>query len=239
SEDERQRAEALYRVGICHYNMNNFDKAFVSLRKVTNDYPWTVYANEAFYYIGQCHVKLGRWAKAIEALKMVGTSVPTNVKGGTFSEAGQRLYVKIFDKDLVVLMASEEKLKLTLNTKSGDKEEIVAEPLGRSGAYYIGSIMTILGNPAPGDGKLQIIGGDVATVSYTDKNTKSGKRNQKIATTVRMVSSAVAGFTDGAYREYTKGVFGDSACFMRVKDLDRDLTDKKDNVTVKVCTQYK
>jgi len=239
SEDEDQRAEALYEIGICYYNVNNFDKAFMALRKVTNEFPWSVYANEAFYYIGQCHFKLGRWAKAVEALEKVGTSVPTNAKGEVSAEAGQRLFVKIYDKDLVILTATGEKPKARLVTKSGDKEEIALELLGRSGEYYIGSIPTAPGEPKPGDGALELIGGDTVAVEYVDANTESGKRNEKRLSTIRMVSTASVGFTDGAYREYTQGVFGDGDAFIRVKDLDRDVSGNQDPITVRVYTQYK
>lgn len=239
SEDADQRAQALYQVGICYYNLNNFDKAFMALRKVTNEFPWSVYANEAFYYIGQCHFKLGRWAKAVDALEKVGTSVPSNAKGDVLAEAGQRLFVKIFDKDLVVLTTTGEKPEARLATKSGDKEKVALETLGRSGEYYIGALPTVPGDPKPGDGVLQVIGGDSVAVDYVDANTESGKRNEKRLATIRMVSTASIGFTDGAYREYTRGVFGDGDAFIRVKDLDRDVSANKDAVTVKVYTQYK
>jgi len=54
-----------------------------------------------------------------------------------------------------------------------------------------------------------------------------------------MVSTASVGFTDGAYREYTKGVFADQDCFIRVRDLDRDITAGKDTIQVKVYAEYK
>jgi len=239
SEDQDQQAEGIYQAGICHYNLNDFEKAFMSLRKVTNEFPWSVYANEAYYYIGQCHFKLGRWAKAVEALEKVGTSVPPSTAGDAFGEAGQRLFVKVYDRDLVVLLSTKEKVKVQLATKSGDKEEIALEPQGRSGELYLGAIMTVPGEPKPGDRTLQIIGGDSVSVDYLDVNTESGKRNEKRLATVKMVSTASLGFTDGAYREYTKGIFGDQDAFIRLKDLDRDVSNERDTVTVKVYTQRK
>ena len=238
SDDQDQQAEGLYRLGVCYFQMSNYDKAFMALRKVTNQFPWSVYANESYYYIGQCHFKLNRWANAVEALEMVGTSVPLNAQGESLAEAGQRLFVKIHDKDLVVLLKSGEKLKVQVAAKSGDKEEVVCEPLGKSGEYFLGSIQTQLGTPVAGDGILQIIGGDVVTVDYNDENTEDNQRNVKRLATIRLVSSATLGFTDGAYKEYTKGVFGESEAFVRLKDLDRDVGDQRDEVTVRVCTQY-
>jgi len=240
SESEDEQAEGLYRLGICHFLMNNYDKAFMALRKVTNQFPWSVFANEAYYYIGQCHFKLNRWANAVEALEMVGTSVPLTAEGETVAEAGQRLFVKIHDKDLVVLLKSGEKLKVQISTKSGDQEELLCEPLGKSGEYFIGSIQTQPGQIKAGDGVLQIKGGDTALVTYVDANTEDqNQRNVKRLATVRMVSTASLGFTDGAYREYTKGVVGGAECFVRLKDLDQDVSDKPDTVIVRLLSQYK
>ena len=239
SGDDEEKANALYSTGICYYRLNEFDKAFMSLRQVTSDYPGSVYANEAYYYIGQCHFKLGRWAKAVEALRMVGTSVELDAKGQVLGEAGQRLFVKIHDKDLIVLAKLSRQLKVELAAASGDRENILLSPLGKDREYYIGSIETLAGKPVGGDGKLQIIGGDVVTAEYVDENTQAGERNRKVLARIQMVSTAVVGFTDGAFREYTQGVFGDSDCFLRVKDMDRDTTDRKDVVSVKIHTRYK
>ena len=239
SGEEEQRAEALYQVGICHYSMNDYDKAFGALRQVTNEYPGSVFANEAYYYMGQCHFKLGRWAKAVEALKMVGTSVSSEVTGQREAEAGQRLFVKVNDKDLVVLQTSKVGLKVEFTSEAGDKETVPMEPLGKTGDYFIGSVQTVPGEPVPGDKLLQISGLAKVAVRYLDENTEGGKREVPVVQQVTMVSTAAAGFTDGAYREYVQGVFGDGECFMRVKDLDRDTTIQKDQVQVKVWSQYK
>ena len=175
SEDPEERAEGLYQAGICKYQRGNFDGAFTDLRRVTTEYPWSVFANEAYYYIGQCHFKLGHWAKAIEAMELVGTSVPADTKGQACAEAGQRLYVKVADKNLVVLNTDKDKVKVRVSAKSGDAEEVVLAPFGKSGEYWLGSIQTELGEPVPGDGRLQIIGGDEVTVSYVNRYTSDGK----------------------------------------------------------------
>jgi len=239
SDDDNVQAESLYRTGICYYNMNKYDAAFMILRRVTNEYPWSVYANESFYYIGMCHFKLKHWTRAIEALEMVGTSVPLEDNSGMPAELGQRLFVKVYDKDLIVLLDSKDKIKVILDSATGDKEEIELDVLGKSGTYYLGSIQTLPGKAVPGDGILQCMGTDNIKVIYNDKNTETGERNQKILTSVGMVSSASIGFTDGAYREYTKGVFGDQEFFIRVKDLDKNVSDLQDTIKAKVFIEYK
>jgi TolA-binding protein len=239
SEDDGERAEALYRIGICHYEQNQYEQAFMVLRRVTTEYRWSVYANEAFYYIGLCHFKLNRWAKADEALRMVGTSVPPTLQEQAYAEAGQRLYVKVSDQDLSVLMRLGEAEDIVVEAASGDREAIELEPLGRRSRDFIGSLRTALGEATAADGVLQIKGGDTVEVLYLDRNTESGSRDEKRLYSLRMVSSAAVGFTDGAYREYAKGVFGDQMAFVRVKDLDGDTSDQADTLTVRVFSHYK
>ncbi len=239
SEDNDQKAEALYNKGICYFHLADYNKSFSNLRKVINEYPWSIYANESYYYIGMCHFKLKRWSRSIEALEMVGASVDNGDKKQILTESGHRLFVKIKDEDLVVMLEEKKNINVQVKTKSGDTEKIIMESLGKSGAYYIGSIITEPGKSKPNDGILQCIGGDTATVTYIDKNTEDGKQKQTVLNTVKFVSTATLGFTDGAYRDYTKGILADQAFFLRVKDLDKDRSNKKDTLTVNLYTEYK
>ncbi|MFW5682478.1 MAG: tetratricopeptide repeat protein [Phycisphaeraceae bacterium] len=239
SEDDDEKAQALYQLGICHYEQSNFDRAFMSLRQVTEEFPWSVYANEAYYYIGQCHFQLGRWAKAVEALELVGTSVPPSTEGEMKIETGQRLFVKVRDRDLVVLQKLGGDVDVVVESDHGDREKVRLAAMGDDGEHYIGSIESVLGAAEPGDGVLQVIGNDRVTVTYVDEKTRSGTANRRLVAENQLVSTAAIGFTDGAYREYTRGVFADSEAFLRVKDLDHDRSAQRDSVPVRVYTQYK
>ena len=169
-EDPEIQAEALYKIGICYFNSGEYNKAFLSLRQVTNKFPGSVHANEAYYYIGLCHFSLNRWTQAVDALERVGTSVNAQNKtpeakteaGLLLAEAGQRLFVKIQDEDLAVLITEDsgKVLKVRLTNENGDEETIELEGLGKEGATFIGSIATQPGIAAKNDGTLQIKGGD-------------------------------------------------------------------------------
>lgn len=237
TRDDQQEAEAIYQLGICHYKMDQFNEAFMAFRKVTNEFPFSVFANEAYYYIGQCHFKLDRWSKALEALEMVGTSVPPNQEGVTKSEAGQRLYTKVFDKDFPILAAQDVPIEVQVRAESGDVETIGLEKLGRSGEHYIGSLRTEPGNPQKGDGTLQYQSSEKVQVTYTDQNTEAGEVDQRTLAETQLVSTATVGFTNGAYNEYVKGVFAGQDCFIRVKDSDLDATGKPDRVTVDIRSE--
>ncbi len=234
-----EKAEALYRMGIAHYGLGDYPRALSTLRKVTDQYPWSVFANEAYYYIGLCHFQLKRWRQAVEALKMVGTSVPPNEgEEESLVEAGQRFFVKIQDKDLRVLKIAGRPLEVTVTTDSGDRERLTLEPFDAEGEFYLGSIRMEQGKAVATNGILEVRGGDRITVSYLDANTQDGGRNVERKAFARTVSTAVAGFTDGAYREYVRGLFVGQPAFLRVKDLDADVTDGPDTVVVRIIARY-
>jgi len=244
AEDLDIQAEAFYKLGICYYNLNDFNQAFMALRQVTNKFPGSIYANEACYYIGLCHFRLNRWTQAVEALEKVGTSIPQSESSNgaeakeVTAEAGQRLFFKVYDEDLVVLYGSGG-LKVTIADANGDSEEIELEPLGKDGATYLGSIPTALAEAKPNDKTLQCKGGDEVTVTYTDSHSADGKQNKKILAKVKMVSTATVGFTDGAFQDYNYGIFADQDFFVRVRDLDLDVSPEKDKVKVKVSSLYR
>lgn len=245
-EDETIQADALYKIGICYYNQGQYTQAFTHLRQVVNKYSGSVFANEAYYYIGLCHFRLNRWLPAVDALERVGTSIPkedlADGKGKVvLAEAGQRLFIKIYDEDLIVMSIEDDKKKLTIavSNENGDKEEITMEPLGKDGVTFIGSVPMKPGKPEAKDGTLQIKGGDMISVDYIDTHTASGKTDQSMIAKVKLVSTATVGFTNGSYEDYSNGALADQDVFMRVRDLDRDLTPQKDKVEVVVKSIYK
>ena len=66
---------------------------------------------------------MSRWTQAVDALERVGTSVPPEESGTAdghtaLAEAGQRLFVKIYDEDLVVLYNDDEKTPLEVIVKA-------------------------------------------------------------------------------------------------------------------------
>jgi len=233
-----EKAEALYRMGIAHYGLGDYPRALATLRKVTDQYPWSIFANEAYYYIGLCHFQVKRWRQAVDALKMVGTSIlPNEGEEESLVEAGQRFFVKIQDKDLRVLKIAGRPLEVTVTTDSGDREMMTLEPFDPDGEFYLGSLRMEQGKASPTNGVLEVRGGDRLSIAYGDANTRDGARNVERKAFARTVSTAVAGFTDGAYREYVKGLFAGQPAFVRVKDLDADVTDAPDTLTVRLVAR--
>jgi TolA-binding protein len=231
--------EGLYLTGMAYFQMKQYGSAFPILRKITVSYPNTVWANQSYYYVGMCHFAQGNWTKAVEALSLVGTFIDPNAEGTRYVEAGRRFYVKIEDADLPIIHRLGREVSVLVETTHGDKETVKLVPLSLNQGVFLCSIPTEIGKPAPGDGKLQTIGGDVVTVTYADDNTKEGDRNTLRKVKVEIVSTAAVTYTMGTYESQAPAAFIGQPLHIHVMDVDQDVTDAADSLTVKVISRYK
>ena len=242
ADDEEVKAEALMLQANAYREQKRPGEAVTLLRRITQDFPASPFANDAYFWIGQIHFDGGRWAKAVEAFSMVGTAVPEARGEGTnavvLAEAGQMLFAHVTDRDLPILAQLGEKLGVRATAKSGDTEIMLLETFGRDGGDALASIQTVSEPSQPNDGKLTVQGGDEVEVKYIDKTTASGAIDVPLATRVRVVSSGVLAFMDGAYRQSVKGVFVGQPAFLRLRDLDLDTTPQKDLAQVKIVATY-
>ena len=237
--DRATYLEGLYLMGVAYFQMHQYSTAFPILRKITNDYPNTVWANQAYYYIGMCHFSQQNWGKAIEALNMVGTFVDPSSPTVQYVEAGRRFYVKVHDVDLPVLTSLGKPVTITVETTHGDRESIDCVPLSPGSDVYIGSIPTEIGTAKPGDRILQVIGGDIITTRYLDANDESGKVNVPREAKVKVVSTGTVNFTLGDYETRATAAFFDQPLFIVLQDADLDVSDAADPATVTVISRYK
>lgn len=242
SENREEQAEALLLQARVHNALGRGGEASMLLRRVTTDYPDSPFANDAWYEIGQIHFKAKRWVRAQEAFLRVGTAVPrAEAKPGqkpapVLAEAGQRLFVHVSDRDLQVLTKLGRKMNVKVAAKSGDTETLALEPFGQDGLAAIASVPTCSEAGAPEDGKLTVQGGDIVSCTYVDEANSVGDTNVPKLSDVRIVSSAVLSVMDGAYRQSVKGVFSGHPAFLRLRDLDLDVTPQPDKATVHVTT---
>jgi TolA-binding protein len=238
--DEREwYIESLYLTGVANFHLRQYGNAFTVLRNITRDYPNSVWANQAYYYIGMCHFAQKNWKKAIESLAMVGTFVDPTSPNSELVEAGRRLYVKIEDADIPVLTQLGKELVVEVETRGGDKEKIVAVPLSGKSEMAIGSLPTETGPVKPGDGIIQIAGGDEITIRYTDSVDVAGRANIQRLKLVQVVSSAKLSFTMGTYDMPALAAFLGQPLFILLEDLDLDVSPQPDKVSVKLVSRYK
>ncbi|NQZ66461.1 MAG: tetratricopeptide repeat protein [Lentisphaeria bacterium] len=229
--------ESLYLTGVAYFNMRRYPKAFPVLRKITKGYVGTVWANQAYYYIGMCHFAQENWSKAIEALGMVGAFVDPDSPAVEYMEAGRRFYVRVEDRDLPILARLKKKVKASVATTSGDKEQVMTIPLA-DGSTVIGSLPTAVGVPKPGDGILQVQSGDTITSTYTDLTDEKGAINVPRKSTVKVVSNGAISFMKGDLKSTAGAAYLGSPCFMLLLDADLDVSDRSDVATVNVICRY-
>ena len=238
-EDRDVFLESLYLQGMAYFQTRQYAQSFPLLRRITTDFPNTIWANQSYYYIGMCHFAQGNWNKAIESLGLVGTFVDEAGDELEFCEAGRRFYVKIYDTDLPVLAKLGEEVKVTITSKSGDKETVSLVPLPGNDHASLGSVATALGKAKPGDGTLQVIGGDTISTSYIDGNTLDGEKNVSRSRDVRVVGTGAVAFTRGDFESIADAAFPGQPVFVTVSDADLDVSDAADPATVRVIARFK
>ena len=231
--------ESLYLQGMAYFQTRQYAQAFPLLRRITNDFPNTVWANQSYYYIGMCHFAQGNWTKAIEALGLVGTFVNDTSDDLEYAEAGRRFYVKIQDTDLPVLEKLGEEVKVTIASASGDTVTVPLVSLPGDGMASLGSVATALGTPVPNDDVLQVIGGDTIRTSYTDGNTREGQKDVPRSREVKVVGTAAVAFTRGDFESASVAAFPGQPVFVVLSDADLDVSDAADTAQVRVLSRFK
>ena len=130
-------------------------------------------------------------------------------------------------------------MQISRATGSGDKESSECIPLTTDSLILIGSIPTEIGVAKPGDGVLQVTGGEEVTTTYVDECTESGAANVVRSSKVRMVSTGTVDLMYGDYETRAVAAFLGQPIFVRLFDADLDTSEKADTVTVTVISRYK
>ena len=130
--------EGLYLMGEAHFHSREFPAAFSVLRRITENYPNTVWANQAYYYIGMAHFAQEHWSKAINNLNLVGTFIDPESPEVEFVEAGHRFFVKIGDGDLPVLKRLGRNVEAVVSASSGESSPTLksVSPASRRSTTY-------------------------------------------------------------------------------------------------------
>ena len=223
NSDDELRAYAFLNTGTCYYEAGRYGNCFKIMRQVIENFPASPQVNEAYYYLGLGHFKQGHYSRAIEALEKVGTALSDKDAKIEKVEAGKRLYIKIDDKDFASLEPGEQ-VEVICQTKSGDQEKVLCDAIGRNAKMTLGSIVTQLGNPEPGNGTLEVRGGDLITVTYVDKHTADKKFNTRRLKEVLVVGNGIARIADGSYQHDLQAAVLGKPLHLQVSDADHDTT---------------
>ena len=227
--DER-RAYAFLHIGTCYYESANYGKCFTIMRDVIEKFPTSTHVNEAYYYIGLGHFKLGHYSRAIEALEKVGTARAGGDENLGKLEAGKRLYIKIDDLDFAILPPGE-RVKIRCLTKSGDEEIVDCDLAGRNARIALGAIATTLGPANPGNGILDLRGGDSVEVTYVDAHAADKSTNAKRIKTVEVFGNGITRILDGSYQQEIQAVVLGKPVHFQIIDADHDTSAGADSLS--------
>ncbi len=219
--NDEQRAYAFLNTGTCYYEAGRYGNCFKIMRQVIEYFPASPQVNEAYYFIGLGHFKQGHYSRAIEALEKVGTALSDKDAKIEKVEAGKRLYIKIDDKDFAILEPGEQ-IKVVCKTRSGDQETVPCDAIGRNAKMTLGSIVTQLGNASPGNGRLEVRGGDLITVTYIDAHTAEKTFNARRLKEVLVVGNGIARITDGSYQHDLQAAVLGKPLHLQISDADHD-----------------
>lgn len=231
--DDDRRAYAHLHTGTCFYESANYGKCFTIMREVIERFPTSPHVNEAYYYIGLGHFKLGHYSRAIEALEKVGTARSGEDAALEKLEAGKRLYIKIDDLDFAILPPGEQ-VKIRCLTKSGDEEIVACDLAGRNARIALGAIPSALGTAKPGNGILELRGGDSVEVTYVDAHAADKSTNTKRIKTVEVVGNGLARILDGSYQQEIQAAVVGKPVHLQIIDADHDVTAVADSITAEV-----
>ena len=240
-EQEALYHEALFQAGLCHYQAGQYAACFPLFRRLTEVAGRTKWADMAYFYIGMSHYNLKNWNKAIDALSLVGTEADTATEGDQLGrvEIGQRFYAKISDADIPILRKLEVPVTATVKVSSGDTETITGAPVPGKKDEMLASAPTALGEPKPGDGVIQILGGDTLTVTYNDDSTVDGRKGVERSGQVRAVSTGTVGFFLGDRSTPAYLAYPGQPQVVMLRDADLDKSPQAESASLTVVSRYK
>jgi TolA-binding protein len=231
--------EALFQAGFSQYQAGQYSAAFPLFRQLVEVAGKSKWANMAYYYIGMSHYNLKNWNKAIDSLSLVGTEVEESGEKVGRVEIGQRFYAKITDQDIPVLRKIGQPVKAEVKVASGDAEIVEGVAVAGKSDEMLASVPTAVGAAKPGDGVLQMVGGDMITVTYLDDSTQDGKKGVPRSGKVKAVSTGTIGFFLGDYATPAYIAFPGQPQAVVLRDADLDTTPAAQTVQVTVKSYRK
>ncbi|TVR09848.1 MAG: hypothetical protein EA401_12610 [Planctomycetota bacterium] len=231
--------ESQHMIGVAYYQAGNYGESFSVLRRITVDYPNSVWANHSYYYIGMAHFMQQNWGRAIRYLEMVGTFVDPSGPEAELIEAGQRIFARVEDADLPIMERLNMQAEVEISTSSGDRVVVPLIALSRSTGTYIASAPTAVGPVIPNDDVLQVLSGDQINIRYVDANTATGEANVVRERTAQVVSTGSVAFTDATWHARSRNAFIGQPVFIVVEDADLSTSDEANEASVVVVSQFR
>ncbi|MEM7557498.1 MAG: tetratricopeptide repeat protein [Planctomycetota bacterium] len=252
------RAEFLR--GVLAFRRGDRDDARDIFRSVLERVPDVSLANQALFNLSEVYGSEERYIDQLNLLRTVGR---LGRKSKRLHAPGLPLSIVVHDSDLGI-SRGHNKIPVIVTTKpSGDREEVMLTSTGAGRGLFRADLDTRLGAAELGDKVLQLVGGDTIECDYPDEFKNEFKKvplsdvEITIAATAefeaassKIVDEEVESFSERLAREEAEEegevdqrvsqirpanqIKPGNAIYMRVLDADRDLSNERDEVPVKL-----
>jgi len=249
---------ANFLLGVLALRQENNDDARRIFLSVLESAPDAELANETLYNLAEVYGIEQRFLTQLETLRTVGR---LGQESKLWQTPGNALPIVVQDPDLGI-SRGDTRIPVVVRTEPGNDEEKSFLSSGGAGkGIFLTEIPTILGIAKPGDGVLQVTGGDTITVDYPEDFKEQfqfeflGNTRLRIASdgSLKVASSEIinresATFTDKLKDEVEETdeekprsairpadqIKPGNLIYVQVKDGDRDVTAEPDSVPVRL-----
>lgn len=244
--------------GVLAIRQDNNQEARAIFLAVLEHAPDAELANETLYNLAEVYGIEQRYLTQLETLRTVGR---LGQESKVWHTPGNALSVVVQDPDLGI-SRGDTRIPVVVRTNPGEDVEHGFLTSGGAGkGIFLTEFPTTLGGANPGDGILQVTGGDTITVDYPEDFKKEFKFEFLSNTSIRIASDGhleVASseiineeeetFTENLQKEVTEEdeiltraaarpknqIKPGNLVYIEVKDGDRDLTQQPDKVNIKL-----
>lgn len=247
--------------GVLESRKGNPEEARDIFKEVLTSMPDVSLANETLYNLAEVYGGEQRYLDQLELLRTVGR---LGQESKRWHEPGRALSIVVQDSDLGISRGHSRIPVEVITVPGGDRETAMITSGGAGKGLFIGEVETSLGDPEPGNGVLEVSGSDLIQVDYPE-DFKEEFQFEPLATgdiglavdgKFEMASSLIEEEEEETERERmereareneveelrrsvqrpSSEIKPGNPIYLRVVDLDRDLSNEADQVQVKVTS---
>ena len=251
------RAEFLR--GVLANRRGDRDEARAIFRSVLERVPNIELANQALYNLSEVYGAEQRYVDQLELLRTVGRLGRASKR---FHTPGEPLSIVVQDSDLGVSRGHNRIPVLVTTEPGGDTETIYLISGGAGKGLFRADLETRLGSAVKNDRILQLTGKDIIRVDYPPEFKKEFKDAPLPDAEIRIAADAKLDIASGKIVDEDEETFGKklirdaggenpddlrkglarpkdqikpgNLIYLRVKDADRDISDERDKITIKL-----
>jgi TolA-binding protein len=253
------RAEFLR--GVLAFRRGDHDDARDIFRSVLERVPSVELANQALFSLSEVYGSEERYIDQLNLLRTVGRLGRRSTR---LHSPGLPLSIVVHDSDLGISRGHNKIPVVVTTKPGGDVERVMLTSAGAGRGLFRFDVPTRLGDAVPGDGILEVLGEDTIQCDYPDEFKSEFKRVPLSDVEIRIASTAkfeaasskitdkeIESFSDRMAREASEEETGEedlrvsqqrpenqikpgNDIYLRVIDPDRDRTNDRDEIPVKL-----